>query len=146
MTVDPNAPAPTARFGEDKTVLVVEDEHRVRRVTATRLIDLGFRVLEAGDGTAALEMLATHPEIEILYSDVVMPGALSGLDLARRAQELYPDLHIVLTSAYSAELMHETAAGLDFHVLHKPYRQAELARVFRDALQAGAPAAGSARS
>ncbi len=146
MTVDPNAPAPATRFGEDKTVLVVEDEHRLLRVTATRLADLGFRVLEAGDGTAALEMLATHPEIEILYSDVVMPGALSGLDLAKRVQELYPHVHVILTSGYSAELMRETEGGLDLDVLRKPYRQPDLVRVFHEALQARAAAAGTAKS
>jgi CheY-like chemotaxis protein len=64
-----------------------------------------------------------------------MPGGMSGLDLARRVREARPDARIILTSGYSAELMkREVGAGLDLCVLRKPYRQGELARVFREAL------------
>jgi CheY-like chemotaxis protein len=67
-----------------------------------------------------------------------MPGGMSGLDLARRVREARPDARIILTSGYSAELMkREEGAGLDLRVLRKPYRQAELARAFREALGHG---------
>jgi CheY-like chemotaxis protein len=128
--------ASTVLCGQGETVLVVEDDDRVRRATFARLMDLGYRVLEASDGTAAMGVLSQHPEIEILFSDLVMPGEISGLHLARRVRDLYPNVHIILTSGYSAELLNGEAEELGLQVLRKPYHQAELARVFREALQA----------
>ena len=116
-----------------KTVLMVEDDPRVRRATFERLSSLGYRVLEAEDGSAALRALREHPEIEILFSDVVMPGELTGLDLAKRVRALYPGVHTVLTSGYSAELLNGDDEGLDVQILRKPYRQAELVAVLREA-------------
>jgi len=126
-------------------VLVVEDEPRVRAVTVARLTDLGYRVLEAGNGTAAMEMLGKHPEIEVVFADLVLPGELSGLDLARRVQEIHPGVHVILTSGYSAEMMNGWFEDLDLQVLPKPYRQAELARIFREALQTPSPGRDRAR-
>lgn len=124
-----------AQRGQGETVLIVEDEPRLRRVTAASLADLGYRVLEADNGMVATEILAQHPEIEILFSDLLMPGELSGLDLAKRVGELYPKVHIVLTSAYCAELLDASQDHLGLQVLRKPYRPAELAQAFRRALQ-----------
>jgi CheY-like chemotaxis protein len=100
-----------------------------------QLTGLGYRVLEAGDGAAALEVLRQHAEVRVLYSDLVMPGGLSGLDLARRVLELYPAVRVVLTTGY-AELTGETGSDLNLRVLRKPYRQADLQRALRDALDA----------
>ena len=124
-------------------MLVVEDESRVRDVTVARLADLGYRVLEAGSGSAALAVLGSHPEVAVLFADIVLPGELSGLDLARRVQEAHPDVRVILTSGYSSEMMSGWCDGLDLQVLPKPYRQSELARIFREALQAPAPRAAS---
>src|SRR5690606_23254415 len=118
-----------------ETVLIVEDDERVRRLTARRLQDLGYRVLEAGHGAEALAILVAAPDIEILFSDVVMPGGMSGFDRARRRRTRLPHTRVTLTSGYSSELMDRTdIAQLGLTVLRKPYRQAELARVFRAAL------------
>jgi CheY-like chemotaxis protein len=107
----------------------------VRRLTARRLKDLGYRVLEAGHGAEALAILAESPDVEIVFSDLVMPGGMSGFDLARQVRERFPAVRIILTSGYSAELMNQAdIARLDLQVLRKPYRQAELARAFRAAL------------
>jgi len=122
-------------------VLVVEDESRVRQVTVARLADLGYRVLEASSGSAALAMLDGHPEVAVVFSDVVLPGELSGPDLARRVQQAYPSVHVILTSGYSAEMMSGWCDGLDLQVLPKPYRQSELARIFRDVLRLPRPRA-----
>ena len=127
--------APLAQRGQGETVLIVEDEPRLRRVTAANLADLGYRVLEADNALVAMEVLAQHPEIEILFSDLLMPGELSGLDLAKRVRELYPKVHIVLTSAYSAELLDAGETHLGLQVLRKPYRSAELARAFSKVLR-----------
>jgi len=75
----------------------------------------------------------------------VLPGGLSGLDLAKRVHQVHPKVHVILTSGYSAELVGEWGADLDLKVLHKPYRQAELARIFHDALQSRLPGAGSGK-
>jgi CheY-like chemotaxis protein len=127
-------------------VLVVEDEQRVRDVTVTRLVALGYRVLEASNGTAAMEVLVGHPEVEVVFSDLVLPGELSGLDLAKRIQQVHPNVHVILTSGYPAELVSEWGAGLDLQVLRKPYRQAELAHIFREALQSRLTRAGSGKA
>jgi CheY-like chemotaxis protein len=123
-------------------VLVVEDERRVRDVTVARLTGIGYRVLEAGNGTAAMEVLRLHPEVEVVFADMVLPGGLSGLDLARLVRELHPNVHGILTSGYSAELMSGWGEEHDLQVLPKPYRQADLARIFREALQTRPPQAG----
>jgi CheY-like chemotaxis protein len=121
--------------GGGETVLIVEDDDRVRRLTARRLQDLGYRVLEAGHGAEALAVLAATPDVELVFTDLVMPGGMSGFDLARQVRERFPRARIILTSGYSAELMNQAdIAQLDLQVLRKPYRQAELARVFQAAL------------
>ena len=63
-------------------MLLVEDEPRVRRMTMARLQDLGYRVLEAANGPAALALLDSHPEVDLLFTDMVMPGGMTGADLA----------------------------------------------------------------
>ena len=75
----------------------------------------------------------------MVFADLVLPGELSGLDLARRVQEVHPNVHVILTSGYSAELMSGWGEDLDLQVLPKPYRQADLARIFREALQTRLP-------
>jgi CheY-like chemotaxis protein len=138
--------SPTAEVhaGHGETVLVVEDDDRVRRLTARRLRDLGYRVLEAGHAAEALAFMAETTDVEILFTDLVMPGGMSGFDLARQVRERYPHVRIILTSGYSAGLMDQTDQ-LDLQMLRKPYRQADLARVFRAALADRPPAAGSRR-
>ncbi|MCL4767295.1 MAG: PAS domain S-box protein [Hyphomicrobiaceae bacterium] len=132
------AAASTADASQGEAVLVVEDDDRVRRLTATRLKQLGYRVHEAANGQEALAVLAEAPGIDLVFSDLVMPGGMSGLDLARRVRDEYPGTRLVLTSGYSAELIgREKVDGLGLKVLRKPYRQAQLARVLREALEDG---------
>jgi PAS domain S-box-containing protein len=131
----PSSPAPGLDAGRGETVLIVEDNDRVRRLTATRLRDLGYRVLEASHGAAALATLEATPDVAIVFSDLVMPGGMSGFELARRVRASRPNVRLILTSGYSAELMDQAdIAQLDLQVLRKPYRQAELARAFRAVL------------
>jgi CheY-like chemotaxis protein len=138
--------APEVHAGRGETVLVVEDDDRVRRLAARRLNDLGYHVLEASHGAEALAVLAATPNVEILFSDLVMPGGMSGFDLARQVRERYRHVRIILTSGFSAELMNQAdLASLDLQVLRKPYRQAELARMFRAALADRSRPAGSGR-
>src|SRR5690606_25463871 len=123
------------RVSNGETILVVEDDDRVRRLTVNRLEQLGYRVEQAANGQAALAMLETVPGIDLVFSDQVMPGGLSGLDLATAVRERFPNTRIVLTSGYSADLIgQEKVHELGLKVLQKPYQQAQLARIIREAL------------
>jgi PAS domain S-box-containing protein len=123
------------QVGRGELVLVVEDDEKVRRLTCARLQALGFRVAEAGDAPAAVRLLEQTPEVAIVFTDLVMPGGMSGLDLAKWVREQRPDLQVILTSGYSAGLMMpDSAQSLDLRVLRKPYRQVDLARVLGEAL------------
>jgi CheY-like chemotaxis protein len=126
--------APSGAQGAGETVLVVEDDPRLRQVTCDRIADLGYRVLVASDGATAMQVLDQHPGVQLLFSDIVMPGGMSGLDLARRGRERYPALRIVLTTGYAPELVDETGENIGMLILRKPYRKAALASVLHEAL------------
>ena len=95
------------------------------------LDQLGYRVLHAPSGVAALELLASGEAIDLVFTDVVMPGELDGLVLARRIKEIYPDVAVLLTSGY-AKAWHTLEAGLP--IVRKPYQLPSLARAVREAL------------
>jgi CheY-like chemotaxis protein len=79
-------------------VLIVEDEPFVRMVAADSLGDCGLKTVEAADAGEALDLLEAHPEIELLFTDINMPGKVDGMGLARRAREVRPDVEIIVTS------------------------------------------------
>jgi len=115
------------------TVLVVEDDALVREIVVTMIEALGYRVIVAEDGKTGLDRLREKVAIDLLFSDVVMPGGFSGVELARAARELRPDLAVLLTSGFPGD---SSAEELGFPVLRKPYRRAELADSLRKALGA----------
>jgi CheY-like chemotaxis protein len=92
---EPDASAPPG-----PAVLVVEDEELVRLNSCERLEQAGLSVLEAADADEALALLEAHPEIRVLVTDVKMPGWMSGIDLARQAAKKWPEICIMVTSAY----------------------------------------------
>jgi len=125
------------RSSKGETVLVVEDDDRVRRLTCMRLKELGYRTQEVPNAPAALAVLAQAPGIDLVFSDQVMPGGMSGLDLAEIIREKYPRTRVVLTSGYSADLIgRERVDKLGLKILRKPYQQSQLARIMREALEA----------
>jgi PAS domain S-box-containing protein len=134
------APALGAFRSRGETILVVEDESRVRRVSVARLLDLGYRVLEASDGPAALAMLQRHPEIDLLFTDLVMPGGMTGRELAEEAQRRQDGLKVLFTSGYAQPEMVRRGLPPRGAWLKKPYTAAELAAVLREVLDRGAPA------
>lgn len=101
------------------TVLVAEDDNQVREVAAEMLRDAGFRVLAASDGRQALALLVRGEAVDVLFTDVVMPGGLSGVELARRARALRPEIGVILASGYAAEALGGDAP--EFELLAKPY-------------------------
>lgn len=119
----------------DAAVLVVEDNPDVRGVATASLRSLGYRVTEVGDAAAGLECLRADPSIALLFTDVVMPGGMTGYDLAREAKRLRPDIAILLTSGFSeASLRTANPGEANLPRLSKPYRKAELARAVNDVL------------
>ncbi|MGH6958907.1 MAG: PAS domain S-box protein, partial [Dongiaceae bacterium] len=129
---------PSAQMPEGaETILVVEDDPAVRDVTVARLLDLGYHVLEAPNGGAARRILADGTPIDLLFTDVVMPGALNGIELADESRRLVPGLKVLLTSGYPAHAPAnhgEVELGSEF--LPKPYQKHELARKVREVLDA----------
>ena len=114
---------------------MVEDDKRVRQLTIKRLKLLGYQVLEAGDGPTALAILGSSAPVDLVFTDLVMPGGLSGRDVARRARELRPGVKVLLTSGYAEELVHADALQREqLKVLRKPYAQADLAAALREVL------------
>ncbi len=129
-----STPTPPPRPGHGQLILLVEDEDLVRSYAQAQLEMLGYRVLVACDGSQALEMLRQHPDIDLLFTDVVMPG-MSGRELADAARELRPDLPVLWTSGYSDDaLIHDGRLDPGVHLLRKPYRRGELARLIRATL------------
>jgi PAS domain S-box-containing protein len=114
--------------GQGQTVLVVEDEPQVRRLAVHMLQGLGYETLEADNAASALAVLEAAPRIVVLFTDVVLPGGKSGVELAQQALQERPDLIVLFTSGYTeTHLAHFKGRpeGSDF--LSKPYRKAQLA-------------------
>ena len=103
------------------------------------LSDLGYQVLSARDAAEALDLLRSTARVDVLFSDVVMPGGMNGVQLAVEAGRLRPGLRVVLTSGYTNEaLAGEHGVSIDVPVLTKPYRREELARLLKVAGQKAA--------
>ena len=121
--------------GGHETILVVEDSKTVRDVAAGMLRSLGYNVLEAGDGHAALAILKQPVAIDLLFTDLIMPGGINGQELLRRARELHPDLKAMFTSGYSEQFLQDrSSAEVTVPLLNKPYRKRALAEAIRGVL------------
>jgi len=121
----------TPRGGEK--VLLVEDNPEVQETAGMLLDQLGYRVFRAQSAAAALQLLQSGEAVDLLFSDIIMPGELDGMALARHVKEEYPDVAVLLTSGYAKAA---NAQGAGFPILRKPYKLATLARAIRDALDA----------
>jgi CheY-like chemotaxis protein len=118
--------------GQGETILVVEDNEGMRKVVTRQLRELGYRVIEVEHAAAGLDSLAHNP-VDLLFTDVVLPGALNGQELARQAQERWPRLRVVLTSGFPAK--NGGSVVVEDRLLVKPYRKADLARALREGLR-----------
>jgi CheY-like chemotaxis protein len=131
-----------AETGSER-VLIVEDDPAVLSVCLDMLNGLGYQCEVAADAAGALHRLGGDQAYDLLFSDVVMPGGLNGIELARRAQAMRPDLKVLLTSGY----LGDAVQGLshEFALIEKPYERAELATQIRRVL-AEAPTATPPRA
>ena len=123
--------------GGDEAILIVEDDALVRRYVVTQVQSLGYRTLDAGDATEALTIIDSGGKIDLLFTDVMMPGSINGRQLAIEALNRRPSLKVLYTSGYEKNAMVEDGR-LDSGVLllAKPYRKLELAEMIRTALGA----------
>ena len=112
-----------------RKVLVVEDNDAVRRLSVARLEALGYRTLAAGNAEEALALLGTDRDVDVLFADIVMPGALNGHDLARKVTSEHPQMSVLLTSGFAGGIA--ATAAEEFPLLQKPYRQSDLATRLR---------------
>ncbi|MEG9524189.1 MAG: MASE4 domain-containing protein [Hyphomicrobiales bacterium] len=122
---------PLRRAVSGEVVLVVEDEPAVLEMAVESLGELGYRTLTATQASEALERLGGPERIDILFSDVVMPGGMNGVQLSVEARRLRPGLRVLLTSGYTGTALDEHAVPADLPLLSKPYRRDELANKLR---------------
>ena len=114
-------------------VLLVEDDRSVAEATQDLLHSMGFDTRLAGDGAAALAFVESDPKLTLVLSDVVMPGGVSGLDLARTLRDRRPELPVILATGYSSYASEVVAEG--FALIEKPYRRDVLAASLRSAVE-----------
>ena len=131
--------------GGKETVLIVDDEDALLSIAVSYLEELGYETVTASSGGQAMECLEAHPEIDLLFCDIIMPGARDGYQVAKVAHNSHRDLKILLTSGFTRR--HEEYANGDGEyldqlarkLLAKPYNQAELATAVRQALDEPVP-------
>lgn len=137
MTTGPGSEASPAPLGHgEEVILVVEDNEDVRAYSVMILTELGYSVLEASDGDQALKILASDQRVDLLFTDVVLPG-LSGRQIADKARELRRDLKVLFTTGYSRNaIVHHGRLDAGVELLSKPFTFEQLAARVRDVIDA----------
>jgi PAS domain S-box-containing protein len=127
--------APTVRAVEQpgsETILIVDDRPEVADVAQAMLEQLGYTTHVAYGAVEALQLLSEYPAIELLLTDLIMPGNMNGVMLARESRRIAPKIKVLLTTGYAdVDLSRADASGSEFDMLHKPYSRSELARKVR---------------
>jgi PAS domain S-box-containing protein len=121
--------------GGDETVLIVEDDALVRKYVITQIASLGYATLEASNATQALKFIENGETIDLLFTDIIMPGSMNGRQLADEAVKRRPELKVLFTSGYTENaIVHHGRLDAGVLLLAKPYRKSELAKMLRVAL------------
>jgi CheY-like chemotaxis protein len=121
--------------GGHETVLVVEDDRLVRDYVLTQLRALGYVTLNAANGTEALALVENGNDFDLLFTDVIMPGAMNGRQLADELKKKKPGLKVLFTSGYTENaVIHHGRLDPGVLLLAKPYRKSEMALMIRKAL------------
>ena len=116
-------------------ILVAEDDEHVRETVVAMLNDLGYRVLKAKDAQSALSIIESGMPIDLLFTDVIMPGPMKSTELARKARERMPNLAVLFTSGYTeSAFVGSGPVGESIELLSKPYSRDALARKLRQML------------
>ena len=117
---------------------MVEDDPGVRELTVSRLKAIGYKVVEAVDGRKAAEVLKSAEPVDLVFTDLVMPGGISGHDVAALARKLRPGIRILLTSGYAEDLVPVDPELAQLKILRKPYRQGDLVAALREVFASSA--------
>ncbi len=117
--------------GGSERILVVEDNEDILEVTSAMLTTFGYRVVCARNGAEAIQIFESGQEFELLFSDVVMPNGMNGVELAREARRLNKGIKVLLTSGYAGDVLERHRAVDEFPIIDKPFRPADLARRLR---------------
>jgi PAS domain S-box-containing protein len=134
-STDQITPSAVPLATEEEVILVVEDDEEVRINTVKMLSELGYQVLEVSDGPNALRVLNDRPDIDLLFTDVGLPGGLNGRQLADRARILRPDLRVLFTSGYARNaIVHQGRLDPGVELLSKPFTLTQLAAKIRQML------------
>ncbi|HEY2659321.1 MAG TPA: CHASE3 domain-containing protein [Caulobacteraceae bacterium] len=132
---EPELAATGSMRGQSEVILVVEDDDLVRASAVGMLRDLGYTCIHASDGAAALAVLKSGAKVDLLFTDVIMPGPVKSRDLAREAQALRPGLPVLYTSGYTENaIVHHGRLDEGVQLLSKPYTRDSLARKIRSLL------------
>jgi CheY-like chemotaxis protein len=131
----PDLSKPAGLPAGNETILVVEDAAAVRTAAVSLLESLGYRVLQANDGPSALELVDEHLDIDLVLSDVVMPGGMKGPDLARHVLKRRPDVKLLYMSGYADDASFRDGTFDPYaELISKPFQSEELARKVREVL------------
>jgi len=123
-----------------QTILVVDDDDMVRKSVIAQMKSLGYSTIEASNPDIALEVIERDEPIDLLFSDIVMPGSIDGIELARRTRQRRPTLKILLTSGYpDLKTSRAEEAHTQWEVLKKPYRRSDLQAALREILRGPVP-------
>jgi len=129
------AQASSTILGGDELILIVEDDALVRTYVKTQIAGLGYATLEAANAAEALQVIDANAQIDLLFTDVIMPGAMNGRQLVDEALKRRPGLKTLFTSGYTENaIVHHGRLDSGVLLLAKPYRKSELARMIRMAL------------
>lgn len=120
----------------DACILVVEDDPGVRNATVAQISSLGYKVLTAGHGAAALEIYKANPGINLVYTDIMMPYGMNGPALAARLKEINPNIKVLFCTGFGGDTLHDLDVSLAALVLQKPVRIAVLQEKLREILKA----------
>jgi CheY-like chemotaxis protein len=128
---------PNPEAAQEETILVLEADDDVRSYSVDSLRELGYRVLEAHDGPSALRLLERHPRVDLLFTDVVLPGGLTGAQVAAQARALRPTLKVLFTTGYARNaIIHHGRLDKGVQLIVKPFSFNDLAAKVRDVLDA----------
>jgi len=117
-------------------VLVVDDERDLLEVAFTYLEQMGFTAFQATDGPTALEIFKREPNIDLVITDVIMPGSMNGVELVQQIRQLSPEIKVIYSSGFPADTLSERSGTVvDGLLLHKPYRQTEFQSIVRKTLE-----------
>jgi DNA-binding NtrC family response regulator len=121
-----------SKHASPQAVLIVEDEPITRMVAADAIADIGIRTREAQDAGEALELLGTHSDVGLLFTDIDLPGEMNGLGLAAQVHRDYPEVELVVTSG--ATIVRDSDLPDDGTFLPKPYRTTRLVEIVKQKL------------